>query len=327
MAAALGTSRAHVQNVLALELHHERSIHAEVRGDAAALAERARTDSAAAAAAVAAADAKRRAVEEELVLVKGVIAEAEAAAAAAAQQCTDLHGAVMHVAAVRPHASSQACTRKYGAHTACAEACGVRVQADAAARKRLAVRAFQLREGMVHCRADLRQQRGLARRQRTQLASAARVRRDLLCDAAGAEGARACEAEELRAHNVRSCCACSSGRKRVSTETAHSLTALAVASSTAVHRRTAPEVHRSRAVLCERKHVRAGSNKGSACRASLRRKWSSCAQSLQRHSGRRRGLQSARGARGWAGSGGSRARPDAMRARLLRKMRRRNARW
>ena len=80
---------------------------------------------------------------------------------------------------------------------------GTCVQADAAARRRLAVRAHQLREGMLRCRADLHQQRGVARRQRAQIAGAARARRELVTGVADAQGAHACEVEALRAQNVR----------------------------------------------------------------------------------------------------------------------------
>jgi hypothetical protein len=46
------------------------------------------------------------------------------------------------------------------------------VQRDAASRKQLAERSHKLRESMAHNKADLRQQRSLARRQRTMLEAA-----------------------------------------------------------------------------------------------------------------------------------------------------------
>jgi hypothetical protein len=61
------------------------------------------------------------------------------------------------------------------------------VQADADARKRLAVRAYQLREAVVHSRSDLRHHRTVARRQRVLLASAAHKQE---CHAIDAEEVR-----------------------------------------------------------------------------------------------------------------------------------------
>jgi hypothetical protein len=90
-----------LQNVLSLELHHEKSIHDEVRAESNKLSARVRTESAVKTALVEAANARKRAVEEELVLVKEVVQAAERAAQQAGTQCRELCRAVMSVSEVR----------------------------------------------------------------------------------------------------------------------------------------------------------------------------------------------------------------------------------
>ena len=79
------------------------------------------------------------------------------------------------------------------------------MQSDATARKRLAMRSHELRESVAHTKAELRQKRGLARRQRLQLQCEQRARE--LAETHGAVSHRELqtEADALRTRNVRSC--------------------------------------------------------------------------------------------------------------------------
>jgi hypothetical protein len=79
------------------------------------------------------------------------------------------------------------------------------MQSDAVARRRLAARSHELREAVTSGRSELRQKRGVVRRQRVLLLAGAKRSSEAAEGCAAEREALAAETEVLRVHNVRAC--------------------------------------------------------------------------------------------------------------------------
>jgi len=145
-----------MQNALERDVSTERAALAEDRARLLAQTEQTNEERDAALASAASEKTKREVVERELGSIHNTLAAAEVAAMQAARESSNLQRAVLTVTQVRccRHARSRSETR-----------CQPRpVQEDAHARKRLAIRSYQLREHLVRAKMDLRESRQQVRK-------------------------------------------------------------------------------------------------------------------------------------------------------------------